>query len=149
MMGPIETLGWMVGAIIKFVLTPTLMMVRGATWWMTILVTSIGAAIGVLIFFHFGKWVFKVWGKWVIRKDKKRKAFTPARRRWVRFQKRFGLWGLLAISGLISVPIASILAAKYHSKDPRMPWLLVFAFVVWSFILTTLSLLLGETNPPQ
>ena len=102
MMGPIETLGWMVGAIIKFVLTPTLMMVRGATWWMTILVTSIG-----------------------------------------------GLWGLLAISGLISVPIASILAAKYHSKDPRMPWLLVFAFVVWSFILTTLSLLLGETNPPQ
>jgi hypothetical protein len=49
------------------------------------------------------------------------------------------MWGLLAVSGLISVPISAVLAAKYYQKDERMPWMLIGAFVVWSLILSTLS----------
>lgn len=139
MPGPIETIFWMFAAIIKFVVTPSLMVGRGIALFPTILISSLGAAIGVLIFFYFGKWLFTKWDEWRGPKQRKGPVFTPGRRRFVRFRRRFGLRGLLIISGLISVPIASILAAKYHIKDARMPWLLIFAFLIWSVALTLAS----------
>jgi hypothetical protein len=80
--------------------------------------------------------------KWAVlrgEKEPRRPFFTPQRRRVVRFRRLFGMWGLLAISGLISVPIASVLAAKYYQNDERMPWILVLAFAIWSVVLTSLS----------
>jgi len=138
MIGPIETLFWMFAAVVKFILTPSLMIGRGVSWGMTVATSSVGAALGVYVFFYFGKLIFVQLQVYRGNRGKKKKAiFTPGRRRWVRFQSRFGLWGLLIVSGLISVPISAILAAKYHQKDDRMPWLLMFAFVVWAVILTT------------
>lgn len=139
MIGPIETLLWMLAAVVKFVLTPSLMIGWGVNWGMTVATCSVGAAFGVYVFFYFGKWIFTQWSRYKKKSQKKRTVFTPGRRRWVRFQRRFGLWGLLAISGLISVPISAVLAAKYHAKDERMPWLLMLAFVIWAVILASLS----------
>jgi len=117
---------------------------RGIDWLPTVLICSIGSAFGVLLFFYFGKWLFGKWKDWRGEKGSKGPVFTPGRRRWVRFRKRFGLWGLLVVSGLISVPISSVLASKYHSKDARMPALLMLAFVIWSFVLTSLSWLVAN-----
>lgn len=139
MIGPLETIGWMLAAIVKFLVTPSLMIGRGINLWPTVLITSIGGAFGVVLFFYFGKWLFRKWSDWTTGRSKKKFNFTPGRRRWVHFRHRFGLWGLLLISGLISVPIASVLAAKYYSKDGRMPWLLVLSFVAWALFLSTLS----------
>lgn len=139
MPGPIETILWMFAAIIKFVVTPSLMIGRGVGLFPTIVISSLGAAIGVMIFFHFGRWLFMKWDEWRGMKERKGPIFTPGRRRFVRFRSQFGLPGLLIISGVISVPIASILAAKYHNKDARMPWLLILAFSIWSVVLTMTS----------
>jgi hypothetical protein len=98
----------------------------------------------VLLFFYFGKWLFKKWSQWRGQKSPKGPVFTPGRRRWVRFRRRFGLWGLLVVSGLISVPISSVLASKYHIKDSRMPALLILAFAVWAVVLTSLSWLVAN-----
>jgi len=49
------------------------------------------------------------------------------------------MWGLLVVSGVISVPISAVLAAKYYHRDERMPWILILAFVIWAFVLTALS----------
>lgn len=145
MIGPIETLLWMLAAVVKFVLTPPLMVSRGFGWGMTVATCSVGAAFGVYLFFYFGKLIFAQWSAYKRKRTTKKPVFTPGRRRWVRFQRRFGLWGLLAISGLISVPISAVLAAKYHQKDERMPWLLMLAFVIWAVILTTISFVI-DTN---
>lgn len=139
MPGIVEILLWMFGAVVKFLVTPSLMIARGWSFGATVLVTSVGAAVGVWVFFFFGKWILIKWGEFRGEKEPKRPFFTPQRRRVVRFRRLFGMWGLLAVSGLISVPIASILAAKYYQRDERMPWILVVAFVVWSLILSALS----------
>jgi hypothetical protein len=139
MPGVLEILLWMFGAVVKFLVTPSLMVARGWGFWSTVIVTSVGAAAGVWVFFFFGKWILKKWAEFRGEKEPKRPFFTPQRRRVVRFRRLFGMWGLLVVSGMISVPIASILAAKYYQRDERMPWILVVAFVVWSLLLTSLS----------
>ncbi len=58
MIGPIETLLWMLAAVVKFVLTPSLMIGWGVNWGMTVATCSVGAAFGVYVFFYFGKWDF-------------------------------------------------------------------------------------------
>lgn len=138
-MGPLEVIGWMVAAVIKFLVTPSLMVARGIEPWEVIGVTAAGAAIGVGVFFRFGRWLFKAWARLTERRDRPKRVFTPGRRRIVRLRRRFGVWGLLVISGLISVPIASLLAAKYYQQDGRMPWLLMAAFAGWAVVLTFLS----------
>lgn len=135
----IEIALWVLGAVVKFVVTPSLMIARGWGFWATVGVSSMGAAFGVGVFFYFGKWILKKWAEFKGEKEPKRPFFTPQRRRVVRFRRLFGMWGLLAVSGLISVPISAVLAAKYYQKDERMPWMLIGAFVVWSLILTALS----------
>ena len=139
MSGVLEILLWIFGAVVKFLVTPSLMIARGWSFGATVIVTSTGAAVGVWIFFYFGKWMLKKWAEFRGEKEPKRPFFTPQRRRVVRFRRQFGMWGLLAISGMISVPIAAILAAKYYQRDERMPWILVVAFVAWSLLLTSLS----------
>lgn len=130
---------WALGAVVKFVVTPSLMIARGWGVVSTVIVSSSGAAMGVWLFFYFGKWMLKKWAVLRGEKEPRRPFFTPQRRRVVRFRRLFGMWGLLAISGLISVPIASVLAAKYYQNDERMPWILVLAFAIWSVVLTSLS----------
>lgn len=134
----------MLAAMVKFVVTPSLMIGRGIGWLPTVLICSVGAAFGVMLFFYFGKWLFRKWSEWRDQKGPKGPIFTPSRRRWVKFRRRFGLWGLLVVSGLISVPISSVLASKYHDKDSRMPALLIFAFAIWTVVLTSLSWLVAN-----
>jgi hypothetical protein len=138
-MGVWEFIAWIVAAVIKFLVTPSLMVARGIELWEVVGITSGGAALGVLVFFRFGKWLFKTWAKITERKGVHRPVFTPGRRRIVRMRNRFGVWGLFALSGLISVPIASLLAAKYYEDDRRMPWLLMLGFASWSVLLTFIS----------
>lgn len=138
-MGLVELIVWLFAAIAKFVVTPSLMIARGWSFGVTVLVSSLGAAFGVLVFYYFGKWLMRKWGEFRGQKEPKRPFFTPRKRRLVRFRRRFGMWGLLTISGLISVPIASVLAAKYYQRDDRMPWILIAAFAVWAAVLAGLS----------
>jgi len=134
-----ELIFWSIAAVVKFLVTPSLMVARGWGFLTTVLVSSVGAGIGVLLFFYFGKWMLNKWAKFRGEKEPKRPFFTSKRRRVVQFRRKFGMWGLLVVSGVISVPISALLAAKYYHRDERMPWILILAFVIWAFVLTALS----------
>jgi uncharacterized protein YacL len=134
-----ELIFWSIAAVVKFLVTPSLMVARGWGFLTTVLVSSLGAGIGVLLFFYFGKWMLNKWAKFRGEKEPKRPFFTSKRRRVVQFRRKFGMWGLLVVSGMISVPISAVLAAKYYHRDERMPWILILAFVIWAFLLTALS----------
>jgi len=134
-----ELIFWSIAAVVKFLVTPSLMVARGWGFLTTVLVSSLGAGIGVLLFFYFGKWMLNKWAKFRGEKEPKRPFFTSKRRRVVQFRRKFGMWGLLVVSGMISVPISALLAAKYYHRDERMPWILILAFVIWAFVLTALS----------
>lgn len=127
---------WQLAAVVKFVVTPSAMVAAGHSFWAAWGITSSGASMGVVLFWHFGKW----WVRWMEARwadsDRRVKVFTPRRRRIVRLKNGLGLPGLLFLSGLISVPFASVIGAKYFRDTPGAMPLLMLAFVLWAATLT-------------
>ena len=133
----LDILFWCFMAIVKFVVTPSIMIGTGYSVLFTIVVSIVGSLIGVHLFFNFGKVIFSWWDN--KKGGKKAKAVTPGKRRMVEFKNRYGLHGLLVLSGIISVPISAVLAAKYFNNSKSTPWILCVAFAIWSVGLTLLS----------
>ena len=139
-----EYAGWALMAVIKFVITPSMMIGLGYSPWMTWLTTAAGAMIGVLVFWHFGRLLFRWYDDRMQSLGRESRIFTPRKRRMLRWKKSLGWTGLLFVSGLISVPIASVLGAKYFDKRPRAIWGLMLAFLVWAGSLTLISFGIGN-----
>tara|TARA_B110000444_G_scaffold246166_1_gene267402 strand:- start:2881 stop:3375 length:495 start_codon:yes stop_codon:yes gene_type:complete len=147
----LENLSWMSLSIIKFLITPSAMVLSGdCLWYEIIIVTTIGASLGVLLFYFFGKLIFSLWnlhktkliGKFSSKtKREKVKPNSKRHRRIIAFKNRYGINGLLFLSFLISVPISSVLAAKYFGNDRLVVLKLCFAFLCWSIVLTLGTLL--------
>ncbi len=133
----LKVIGWWLLTIVKFLLVPFGMLLKpqvGEHWSLleVIGITSTGAALGVFIFYHFGEIIFK-------RFSAKRKIFNRRNRWFIRVKQRWGFKGLMLISGLISVPIASMLAAKLYRHNPNALPKLIAAFFLWSIALSTLA----------
>lgn len=135
-----KVLWWWFVSIVKFLVAPFAMMSNpGSEYWTfleIVLITSTGAALGAYIFFHFGEFIMK---KIISKKNKKSKVFTPVRRSIIRLKMKFGIRGLMLVSGLISVPVASILCARYYKHDQAALAKLIFGFFIWSICLTSLA----------
>ena len=137
----LRVFGWWMLTIVKFLFVPFGMILKpevGEDWTLleVILISSTGAALGSFIFFHFGEIIFT----WLAHHfNHKRRIFTRRNRWYIRVKKRWGLNGLLLISGLISVPIASVIGAKlYRHNDSALPKLII-AFFCWSIILSVMA----------
>lgn len=142
----LELIWWMFMSIVKFLFVPSLMIARGASLLLTVVTTTAGAFLGIQVFFYFGKFLMRHWSAWMatIRPNRPPRAiFTPGRRRLVRMRDRFGILGLLLISGLISVPISAMIAAKFYNRVPGVTAWLTLAFAAWSFVLASLTTFLG------
>ena len=114
---------WGLMSIVKFVVTPSIMVGLDYSVPYILCSTILGSAIGVQIFYHGGKYIFTWWEN-KKGKKKKEKVITPMRRRMVQFKNDYGLIGMLLISGVLSVPIASVIVAKYFNKNITSVWLL-------------------------
>jgi hypothetical protein len=135
-----EIVLWALAAVVKFLFIPSAMVARGVDAPTTVVVTTAGAAVGTAVFYYGARATFaRLRARRQSAGRAGRKVFTPRRRRIVAIRRRLGLAGILALSGLISVPVAAVLSAKYYPHDPRMPWALMVAFAVWSVALTALS----------
>jgi hypothetical protein len=135
----LKVVGWWSLAVVKFLLVPFFMIYSTRehwTWLETILISSSGAAGGVYLFFHLGEYLFSWWARQF---GKSGRVMTRGRRFIIRVKWRWGLKGLLFISGLISVPLASLLAAKFYRHAKNTLPLVIIAFFVWSVVLTTIA----------
>jgi hypothetical protein len=116
-------------------------------YWETIVLTISGGWFGVL-FFYFGSSALmrlgekrreekiarlKAEGKWV-----PKKKFTKMNKFIVRSKRNFGIIGISIVTpAIISIPIGSIILAKFY-PNWKITIPVVFAFVVgWSFLITT------------
>ena len=136
----LEYVAWATVAVLKFIVTPSLMMATGHPWWAAWGVTSAGAAGGVWVVWHSGKRLFSWFEeKLGSREGRGKRTFTAGRRRIVSLKNHLGLNGLLAVSGLISVPIATTLAAKYFRDQPWVMQRLILAFTLWALALAVVS----------
>lgn len=132
-----ELLGWWLFAIVKFLFLPSFMIFAQKTYVETVVVSSTGAALGVLLISFFGERLFLYLSA---RERRLGKAIVTKRRRQiVRMKNRFGLGGLIAVSALISVPLSTLLATKYFRHVPFMRLKMIIGFFIWANILTGLA----------
>lgn len=125
-------------AVVKFIITPFTIYATGKEsiqFGEVVLTTGTGAAFGVLLFYYGGTYLFKWMGH--LKSKKKKPVFTKGRRRIIFIKNKFGLIGFIAISVVISVPITSLLAAKFFKHNRFTPLWLICGFMIWSFILSS------------
>ncbi|MFI5204099.1 MAG: hypothetical protein ACHQF2_06345 [Flavobacteriales bacterium] len=138
---------------VKFLFAPP-SAIHFVSYWECIVVTTAGGITGVTFFYFMANILFKRTLRKRREKDEKlkiqgiviiRKKFTRTNKFVVRTKRTFGLWGLACITpALISIPIGSVLLARFY-PNAKITLPVVYAFVVaWSFILTSFgSVILG------
>ncbi len=106
------------------------------TFFETILYTNIGGVAGVLFFALLSNKLIEYW-KNKVSKRKKRKVFTPTRRKIVKLRSRYGLWGIVILNPIIiSIPVSTFLVSRYYGKQfTNYAWL-ILGQIGWSFVYT-------------
>jgi hypothetical protein len=132
-----ELLGWWLFAIVKFLFLPSVMIFAEKSYVETVLVSSSGAALGILLISFFGERLFL----YISARERRmgKPIITKRRRQIVRLKGRFGLGGLIAVSALISVPLSTLLATKYFRHVPFMRLKMIVGFFVWANVLTAFA----------
>ena len=131
-----EIIGLILFSSVKFLFAPSTAYALGYTFWQTILISLIGGWLGVFVFYFAGSFVFDWWSKISKPSDKK---FSKKNRIIVWFKNDFGLLGITLVLGFASIPIVSLLAAKYFRHLPITIYALLSSTVVWAFLLTGIS----------
>ena len=140
---------WLLSTV-KFVLGAVpLALALGFSFWKTIIVTVTGGWVGMTLFVSLGEFIVK---KTMQRKEKRRaegklknkKNFTRTNKIIVYVKRNFGLPGIALLTPLLlSIPIGSIIAARYFrhkSKYMILAWMYA-AIVFWSFSIASYKLI--------
>ncbi|MEM9023549.1 MAG: hypothetical protein AAGB22_07395 [Bacteroidota bacterium] len=138
----LELVPWALLSLLKFAVTPEIMRTAGYGYWETLFTVLIGGSLGVTLFYYSGTVVINYIDAWWpgnrSSKNKPRKSFTRKNKFIVRIKNRFGLYGLAFLTPLLlSIPIGSVLAARFFPYGHKTTVALLVAVVFWSFMLTT------------
>lgn len=125
----------------KFLFAPSTTVAFGYTYWETIVITITGGWFGVLVFYFFGRVVIDLFmRKYFKKKETQSPKFTRTNKMIIKVKTNFGIVGLALISPVtISIPVGSILAARYFGDNKWSIYYLMASIVFWSFVLTTIS----------
>lgn len=136
---------------VKFVLGPFLAFASGLSYWQTLIITAAGGIFGVLFFFYFSQWLAQIISSYknqayflfgVNAKPNKKKVFNWRNRMLVRVIQTFGLAGIAAITpALLSIPLGTIIAARYFRDKRKVVAYLCVSVICWSLILSTFVLI--------
>ncbi len=136
---------------VKFLFVPFLSVnVHNYSFFTAVIINITGGLIGITFYFKTSSYFIER----AIRKRqeallknalKKKKVFTRINRLLVRVKNTMGMVGLaFLILPFISIPICSIVSAKYyHIKKKKMLFLLYSSVIVWSFFLSGIAYLLN------
>lgn len=139
-------LGLMLLSSVKFFAAPPMILVSQYSYWESIIILVIGGAAGVLVFYYAGDIAIGYATK-LFTRDKKEHAriFTRKNKLIIKAKSRFGLLGLSLLTPvLLSIPVGSIIAAKYFGSDRKTIVYLLMSVVFWAFTLTTFYFYLND-----
>ena len=132
--------GWLFFVIFKFIWAPvTMATTTDYTWWEILVINIVGAWLGIIIFFYFGKMIVSFFNR---RRKRLPRRFTRLNRFIIRVKTKWGLTGLVSIMGIISVPLCSLIAAAYFQENKRTVPALLTSAVIWAASLTVIVFLL-------
>jgi hypothetical protein len=137
---------WWLIAVGKFLVTPFLMIFNNEwyhsgehwSWLETVLVASSGAASGSVRVLSFRPQYIFAWLAHHMGKNKR--IFTPWRRRIIRLKWKYGIKGLMLVSGFDFRACCFIcLAAKFYRHDNNALPLMITGFFIWAIVLTSIA----------
>ena len=132
--------GWLFFVIFKFIWAPVTMATStDYTWWEILVINIVGAWLGIIIFFYFGKMIVSFFNR---KRKRLPRRFTRLNRFIIRVKTKWGLTGLVSIMGIISVPLCSLIAAAYFQENKRTVPALLTSAVIWAVSLTVIVFLL-------
>ncbi|MBK8500559.1 MAG: hypothetical protein IPL52_17495 [Flavobacteriales bacterium] len=132
-------------SVVKFFFSALVSYGFDHTYWQTILLTAIGGCGGTIAFYRVGRRLMEWLRLRYVRRRKERvlkglalkPIFTRTNRWIVRVKSSYGLLGLAVMPPILSIPITSVLAAKYFKHDRRTLPFLLSAVLAWSVVLST------------
>lgn len=155
-----EQLGILLISSVKFIVGAPASYMLGYSWLQTILSTSFGGWIGVLVFYYAGRTFFARFPLWkkimrrfyhnvlgvplrrrVILKQQRTppRTFSRLSRLLVRIRTRYGFPGLIILTPvLLSIPLGTFLMVKYYSHRRGLLGWLSLSVVGWSVVIASL-----------
>jgi len=130
----------------KFLPCPSLAVVLGFNFWQTLLITVPGGIAGVIFFFLSSNFLMD---RAKARKAKKAlegkevtiRKFTWLNKSLVRVKKKFGMLGIAILTPpFLSIPLGSIVMAKFFKHNRLALPILVVSVAFWGVVLTVLSI---------
>ncbi|MFH6985035.1 hypothetical protein [Marinoscillum sp. 108] len=124
---------------LKIIFGPTLGLAYGFSVLETTLLSLLGMMSTVYLLTYFGPEIRNLSLR-LFKSKKKRKNFTPKRRRLVRIWTKYGVAGIAFFTPILLSPIGgAILANAFGGKRSEIiRWMWLFG-AVWAFILTLLT----------
>ena len=128
-------------ASVKYLYTPPVILELGYSFWETIFIMLAGGIAGTLVWYYIGGLLIKgiqaLWQRVVPPSNKPKKKFSRKNKLIVKVKSRWGLIGLALITPtIISIPIGTLLAARYFGHNWRtLPYMLL-SVVGWGFVAT-------------
>ncbi|TAE49051.1 MAG: hypothetical protein EAY69_03775 [Cytophagales bacterium] len=120
---------------VKFFMGPVTGRVIGLHWAETILCTVLGMMTTVIVLSFIGKKVKQYFNQ----KSKKRKIFTPRKRKIVRIWKKYGMWGIACLTPLLFTPIGgTLIAVSFGEKTKNIIYKMFVFCVIWALFFTFL-----------
>lgn len=139
---------------IKFAISPIFAILQcNYNIFETIILTSIGGIIGVLIFAFLTKQIVITFN-FIIDKTKiktlfhkinprffsqkrQKNFFTKKNKRIVKIKQKYGLFGLAILTPiLLSIPLGTVLTVKYYTLNKKTVLFLTSSVVMWSVVLS-------------
>lgn len=132
---------------VKLFFAPGACIAAGYEIKQTILITSSGGIFGILFFYYLGVWAMKKLDVYRNRIFLSRKHLMPQRRIFsrrnrfiIKIKGNFGLLGLALLTpAIISIPIGSVVAARFYKENKLTLPVLVISTLIWSVALTFFS----------
>lgn len=135
-MGFSQFIGIFFLSTVKFMFAPGVAAAAGYTLFETILVTSLGGISGITFFYFFGHWMISKIESWRYGTEvtpPNKKVFTRRNKFIVKLKGKYGLIGLILLTpSFLSIPIGSVVAAKFYFNNKFTYPMLLISTVIWS-----------------
>ncbi len=116
------------------------------SFFKTVVTTSFGGILGILVFSFLSEQILKVVNKFVVKwrhkhPKKPAKIFTFKNKMIVRVKQRFGLIGLAILTPtVLSMPLGMLLAKRYFHNNQKVMLYMISSVLFWSVTISSYKL---------
>ena len=126
---------------------PFALLVYGYSFHETVMMTSFGGILGVVVFTYFSEWIINMWNRFIKRtstnrQGKKKPIFSKRNRLIVKVKSKFGIMGIAFISpSFITIPIGTFILVRYFRNKKKIIIYESLSVVFWSVLTASIKLI--------